>query len=179
MPRAQATPERLPVHDVVHGRIEAAADAAGSPAALLLIGAVDAEGETLLEGEVVLRYGIRYLGKPHLSIVPGLLVLDYGTMLNGEEAWAFLLRRSNLYPRAEVFGYRHDGRDEMMLVKNLDIALPAEVLAYPDLAATAPAARLRALIAPDAERHTLPARLLEALPRYADVPAWRAHTATE
>ncbi|HEX2619120.1 MAG TPA: hypothetical protein VHL11_03205, partial [Phototrophicaceae bacterium] len=37
---------------------------------------------TLLHrGDFVIRYGVRYLGKPHLSLVPGLLALDYGEML--------------------------------------------------------------------------------------------------
>ncbi len=131
--------------------------------------------EVVASGAFVLRYGIRYLGKPFLSIVPGLIALEYGEMLTGEDAWAFLLRQSNLHPRAEIFGYRNDGRDDMMLVRNLDLALTPEVLVYAELAATAPLARPQAVIAPtDAN---LPERLLQFLPRFEALADWETQTA--
>src|SRR4051812_3774871 len=68
----------------------------------------------LHRGSFVLRYGVEYLGKPQYSIVPGLIALDYGEMLVGEEAWDFLFHRSNLYPRGDVLGYRNDGEDDMI-----------------------------------------------------------------
>ena len=92
-------------------------------------------------------------------------------MLVGAAAWEFITRRSNLHPRAEVFGYRSDGRDEMMYVKNLDLALPVEVLVYADAHATAPIARPTALIA--LEDDGLPPRLLQYLQRYDTLAAWR------
>ena len=130
--------------------------------------------DVLFNGEMTIRYGIRFLGKPHLSIVPGLVAIDYGEMLTGEEAWTFLMKRSNLYPRAEVFGYRNDGRDDMIVVKNLDLALPVEVLAFPDENATVPIAKPTALIASDDEIANLSPRLLESLPRFATIAAWQA-----
>ena len=60
-----------------------------------------------------MRFGIPYLGKSHLSIVPDLLVLDYGEMLVGDIAWEFLMKSSHLFPRSDVLGYRNDGADEM------------------------------------------------------------------
>ncbi|MBE0688574.1 MAG: hypothetical protein IH587_00450 [Anaerolineae bacterium] len=119
----------------------------------------------------VLRYGIRYLGKPALSVVPGLVAIDYGTFLNGEEAWDFLLRRSNLYPRAEVFGYRNDGVDEQVFVRQLDLALTPETLIYANDAATIPLARPLAYVGPEEEA---PPRLLEYLPRFDHLQDWRA-----
>jgi hypothetical protein len=133
--------------------------------------------DVVYQGAMVVRYGVRYLGKPHLSIVPGLIALDYGEMLTGEAAWEFLTRRSNLYPRAEVFGYRNDGRDEMITVKNLDLVLPVEVLVYENSSAVMPMARPLALIADDNERTTLPPRLLEYLPCYPTVTAWQVDVA--
>ena len=127
-------------------------------------------------GAFVARYGVRYLGKPHLSVVPGLIVVDYGTFLTGDEAWQFLTRRSNLYPRAEVFGYRNDGRDEMLYIKQLDLAQPIEVLIYADANAAVPIARPAALIAPDAQG--IPERLSAYLPRYPTVAAWEAEQST-
>lgn len=123
-------------------------------------------------GELTVRYGIRYLGKPHLSIVPGLVALDYGDMLTGEKAWDFLLKKSNLHPRADVIGYRNDGEDEMIVVKNLDLALPVDVLIYSDDTATKPIASANALIAsPDVD--TIPARVYDYLPHYDTLDDWR------
>lgn len=126
----------------------------------------------LLGGTLIIRYGLRYLEKPHLSIVPGLLALDYGDMLTGEEAWEFIQKRSNLHPRADVFGYRNDGEDDSIALKWLDLAVTPEVLVYTDAAETIPAARPTALIAsPDAE---LPERLAAYLPRFENLTAWKA-----
>lgn len=99
------------------------------------------------QGSFVLRYGIPYLEKPQYSIVPGLVALDYGDVLAGEEAWHFLFHRSNLYPRADVMGYRNDGVDEMIVVKKLDFMQPVTVLAYADSQATTPLAHIAAIIA--------------------------------
>jgi hypothetical protein len=123
-------------------------------------------------GELIIRYGIRYLGKPHLAIVPGLVALDYGDMLTGEEAWLFLRHRSNLYPRADVIGYRNDGVDDMIVVKFLDMAEPVLVLAYTDAVATQPIAAVQALISGDTQQ--VPARLLEYLPHFATLENWQA-----
>ncbi|MDZ4766711.1 MAG: hypothetical protein SGI73_19400 [Chloroflexota bacterium] len=124
----------------------------------------------LHRGALIVRYGIRYLGKPYLAVVPGLVALDYGELLNGEAAWTFITKRSNLYPRADVVGFRSDGRDEMITVKNLDLALPFQVLVYSDARATTPIARPITLIADDDTAAALPARLLAIIPR---VSAWQ------
>jgi hypothetical protein len=130
--------------------------------------------EILHSGDMIVRYGVRYLGKPHLSVVPGLIAVDYGEMLTGEAAWEFLTKRSNLYPRAEVFGYRNDGRDEMITIKNLDLVQPIEVLVFADKTATSPVAKPTALIAGESDTNSLPPRLLQYLPRYDSVAAWQA-----
>ena len=162
---AKPIPAREPIGDAFNGAVvQLGILQALAPAPL-------AGADTLISGALVVRYGIRYLGKPHLSIVPGLVVIDYGDMLVGDEAWEFITRHSNQYPRAEVFGYRNDGRDEMMYVKNLDLVQPVEVLVYDSPTATAPAARPTALIAPaDA---AVPLRLLNYLPRYNSLADWQ------
>jgi hypothetical protein len=160
-------PQRQPIGDLFSGVVIQAADAqalASSPS----------EGaDVLYEGSMIIRYGVRFLGKPHISIVPGLVAIDYGEMLTGDEAWTFLLKRSNLYPRAEVFGFRNDGRDDMITVKNLDLALPVEVLVFSDETATSPIAKPTALIASDEQAAELPPRLLQSLPRFPTIQAWR------
>jgi hypothetical protein len=45
--------------------------------------------EVVASGDLVVRYGIQYLDKPHLAIVPGLVALDYGEIITGDEAWDF------------------------------------------------------------------------------------------
>ncbi len=127
----------------------------------------------IASGELVIRYGIPYLGKPHLSIVPGLIALDYGEMLTGEEAWDFVLTRSNLYPRADVVGYRNDGQDDMIPVKWLDLALPMHVLVYTSPDETRPLATIAAVIATNC--NTLPQRLAEHIPCLANIIEWHKH----
>lgn len=128
--------------------------------------------EVIAAGTFVVRYGLRFLGKLHISIVPGLLVLDRGEILTHEEAWDFLLKHSNLYPRSEVMGYLNDGTDEMMLIRNLDMAVPPEVLVYADAKSTKPIAKPTALVAPDITG--LSDRLLSYLPRYESLADWQA-----
>jgi hypothetical protein len=110
---------------------------------------------------VVIRYGARLLGKPFLSIVPGLIALERGEMMTGETAWDFLLRRSQLFPRAEVYGYSNEGKDEMKTVKWFDLALAPMVLAYADESATVPLAEVSALVGAAGD---FPARTVEYLP---------------
>jgi hypothetical protein len=163
----KAIPPRQPITDHVDGAI---IGIGGLQALTLRALAPD---DALINGALTVRYAVRYLGKPHLSIVPGLVAIDYGDMLVAEEAWDFILNRSNLYPRAEVFGYRNDGADEMMYVKHLDLVQPVEVLVYRTDSDTKPAARPIALIAPDDSLSGIPPRLLQYLPRYATLADWQ------
>jgi hypothetical protein len=161
----RSTPERLPIGDPFQGAV---LKADGSH---LLALDPQPDAEVMHAGALIIRYGIRYLGKAHLSIVPGLVALDYGDILNGESAWDFLIRRSNLHPRAEVFGFRSDGRDDMVVVKNLDLALPPEVLAFAGEDDTIPLARPIALIGEDASAAA--PRIRAHLPHYESLKAWR------
>ena len=82
-----------------------------------------------------------------LSIVPHLVVADYGELLNGEEAWDFLMTSAHLYPRADVCGLLNDGTDEMVALKQLDFDYPFDVFVYRDTQDDRPLAALSALIA--------------------------------
>jgi hypothetical protein len=162
----QSIPERVPVSDAWSGLA-------------LQIGTVQVlsafpqpDTTVIASGSLIIRYGLRFLGKLHQSIVPGLVVMDYGDMLTGEEAWEFLLKHSNLHPRAEVVGYRNDGNDDMVVLKLLDMAVNPEVLVYTDAAATKPIARPTAVIAPDTNK--LPPRLVDYLPHYPTLHDWEA-----
>ena len=140
MPK-QNIPEREPIGDTFRGVISLISDQH------ILSTEKLPSARLITNGDFVIRYGIVYLGKPMYSIVPDLVVMDYGDMLVGEDAWKFLIEQSNLYPRSDVFGCRNDGRDEMLFVKELDFAFPIEVLAFANESDRKPIATLSALIA--------------------------------
>jgi hypothetical protein len=159
-------PQRAPVGDPFHGYlIQAGAEQALAADSLL-------QAAVIAAGDFTVRYGLRFLGKLHISIVPGLVVMDYGDMLTGEEAWTFLMTRSNLYPRSEVVGYRNDGEEDIVFIRALDLAVPPEVLVYDSENAAGPIARPTALIASDTAH--LPARLVKFLQVYPSVSTWQS-----
>lgn len=170
MPPGQI-PERDPVSDIIVGSL-----VRFNKAHLLALEPPDG-AQIIASGELIIRYAVRYIDRPHLSIVPGLVALDYGDILTGEAAWEFVLKKSNLHPRADVVGYRNDGHDEMIVVKKLDLAAPMEVLVYTDTHATVPTARVSALIATQHAVQTanVSARLLEHLPRFDSIDDWQAN----
>jgi hypothetical protein len=160
-------PERQPIADLYTGVVLRASQ---TP---LLAPAPLPGTETIASGNLVVRYAVQYLDKPHLAVVPGLIALDYGEIIRGEEAWDFLLHRSNLHPRADVVGYRNDGVDDMVAVKLVDPVAPIHVLIYSSTADTKPIARVLALIADDTTQ--IPPRLLEYLPRFESLEDWQQH----
>lgn len=160
-------PERAPVQDSFNG-VAIICDGVQALATEPVPGT-----QVMMNGPLVVQYGVRFLGKLHLSIVPGIVVLDYGDMITGEEAWDFLLKRSNLHPRAEVIGYRNDGKDDMVFIKHLDLSVPPEVLVYANAGDTTPAAQPTALIG--ADTNGVPTRLLDYLPYYPTLADWQAN----
>lgn len=129
------------------------------------------EGTTHLEtGAFMVRYGIPYLEKPHMAIVPGLVVADYGEMLTDDAMWDFIHKRGNAYPRADVVGYLLNGEEEMVVLKKLDIGQLYRVLVYGDEATTSPITAVDALIAPQVD--DVSARLLDYLPHYPTLGDW-------
>ena len=157
--------QRQPIAERVSGFVtELEGQALLSPAEL-------PEGKVVARGELILRYGITYMGKPHLSIVPNLVVADYGELLNGEAAWSFLMTSAHLYPRADVCGFRNDGTDDMVALKHLDFDYPFDVFIYHDARDDQPLTKLSALIATDPA--PISERLLRQLPRFHSLSAWR------
>jgi hypothetical protein len=176
-------PERTPIEDFVQGAVLQMALPDRETASALIIDndssniRLPSDIMVLRRGTWIIRYGIRLLEKPRLSIVPGLLALDYGEMLTGEDAWEFLIKKSNLYPRADVVGYRNDGVDDMLPVKRLDLALPIDVLAFDTAETTIPTASITVLILPkslwETERAAVPSRLTQYLTIYEHVEGWQ------
>lgn len=160
-------PQRDPIGDAYSGLILQVGDD------YLLASQPQQDATIAHRGDFVLRYGIGFLERP-LSIVPGLVVVDYGEAFVGDEMWDFLVKRSNLYPRADVIGYRSDGADEMTVLKKLDIMRPFDVLVYVDDAATRPLLRVKGFIGTPDEHATLAARTQEYLKQYASIAEWQA-----
>ena len=162
-------PDRDPIGDMINGTVLTYDDETYVLTTASPDDATDAK--TIADGELIVRYGVVFLGKPHLSIVPALIALDYGEFLTGEPAWTFLFKRSNLYPRGDVIGHRNDGEDDMVVIKSLDLEYPVHVLVYADASATKPLAQVTALIAPAPD--DLPARLRQHLTRYPTIADWQ------
>ena len=160
----KAVPERAPVCDSFVGVL---LQVKGAQALALT---AQSGAETIAAGEFAIRYGVRFLDKPDQYIIPGLVVMDYGDMLTGEEAWNFLWHRSNLHPRSEVVGQREDNHEDVVFFRSLDLSSPPHVLVYQDTQAAAPMAQPVAIIASDTAR--VAPRLLEFLPCYGTVEDW-------
>ncbi len=162
----ESEPYRAPIAERVTGVVTLLAGAALLSSRKLTV------GETIAQGELVIRYGITYLGKPHVTIVPDLVVADYGELLRGEEAWRFLMDKGHLYPRADVCGRRNDGQEDMVALKQLDLDGPYDVYVYGRESERQPLAQVSALIAVD--RAKFPRRLARHLSTFASLDQWRA-----
>ena len=161
---APRIPDRNPIGDTFEGVVLSVGDYA------VLAHTLISDYPVLHSGTMIIRYGITFLGKPQYSIVPAILALDYGSFKTGEDAWEFIFKSSNLYPRADIVGYRNDGSDEMAVLKTLDLEFPLHVLAYIDDNANKPIARVRAFIG-DAPNN-IASRILQHLPQYPTVEQW-------
>lgn len=168
MPRQQI-PQRQPISDSFSGVLILVETATQSWGFLSLEAPTGIAHRT---GDFIIRYGVRYLGKPHLSIVPGLVASDYGDMMVGEIAWEFIYKKGFTFPRADVLGFRNDGMDEMITMKYLDVAIPPQVLVFADANATTPLMPIVGLITPLDTIKTFPPRLVEYLPRFDNLEDW-------
>lgn len=162
----QSLPERQPISERVSAVVTRIDDSA------LLSASSLGAGDILAQDDLILRYGITYLGKPQLSIVPDLVVADYGEILVGESMWQFMMKSAHLYPRADACGLSEDGVEEMVALKQLDFDYPYNVFVYRKDSDSTPLTRLAALIA--SEQTLFPQRLLDHLPRFDSLNAWRA-----
>ncbi|MCY4018575.1 MAG: hypothetical protein OXG39_04140 [Chloroflexi bacterium] len=156
-------PQREPINELLSGTVSRV------DGFFFLSSSALPQAEIIVQGEIALRYGIPYLFKPQWSIVPDLVVLDYGQTMTGEAAWGFLMESSHLYPRSDVLGFRSDGADEMVPLKQLDFDSPYDVFVYRAPGDREPVARLSALIESDSE---FPERLLQHLPRFPSLGDW-------
>lgn len=114
-------------------------------------------------GPLMVRYALPYLHAEQ-AIVPGLFASEYGAMLVGKEAWDYALQHNNLHPRADLLGFRTDGQEDQIMLRDLDFGRGVEVWAYATPEARIPLAQITAYWVPAG--HNVP----ELLAGYA--PIW-------
>jgi hypothetical protein len=159
-------PPRQPVQDLLTGVVLRAFDR------LFLASEPHPDTELIASGSVAVRYGIVYLGRSYHAIMPELVVFDTGGGLSGEDAWRFLFEESNLFPRAEVIGFREDGEEDMVTVKTLDLMYPVRAFTFFPPDAPVNLGQLSALLGTFPE--ALPARLTNCLDAYPDLATYKA-----
>lgn len=94
-------------------------------------------------GPLMVRYALPYL-RAEQAIVPGLFASEYGAMLVGREAWDYTWHHNNLHPRADLLGFRTDGQEDQIMLRDLDFGRGVEVWVYATAEARIPLAQITA-----------------------------------
>jgi len=140
-------PSRIPKPEFLHESLEGALYTL--PGGTLLIPgrppAAIGDNAPIISGTIIFRYGISFLIPPQDALIPGLFVSERGAALTGREAWDFMLAHCQLYPRADVLGFRTNGGDSQVFLKQLDWGRAVRVLAYASLDNRMPAAEPAAM----------------------------------
>lgn len=125
-----------PPYEIVDGLLVRLRPAPSAPVALLLTSnggnpKVPKGMVTLLNGQIVLRYGVAYLYRPVDTLIPAWAYDDFQQEHKGLKALRFLEDKGERFPRADVVGWRADnGKRDDLYVKELDMARPYRVFAY-------------------------------------------------
>lgn len=140
----QKIPEPEYIHEIVEGAVytlpEATTLVVGRPTADLM------SYSPLMTGTLVLRYGISMQTPAAQTIVPGLFVSEKGVALIGREAWDFMMTHFQLYPRADVVGFRvSNGAPMQVFLRELDFGTPIRIFAYESVDISLPPAVITAV----------------------------------
>ena len=134
-------PEPEYIYEIIEGSVYELPDAitlvVGKPTADL------ASYAPRIAGTVVLRYGISLQTPASHTIIPGLFVSERGVALVGREAWDFMLAHFQLYPRADVVGFRvSNGAPLQVFLRELDFGTPIRIFAYESVDISLPPAEI-------------------------------------
>jgi hypothetical protein len=100
-----------------------------------------------LSGTLVLRYGLSLQTPATQAILPGLFVSEKGVALVGEEAWTFMLKHFQMYPRADIVGLRAlTGMSLQVFLRELDFGAGVRVFAYESVDVSLPPAEISRLL---------------------------------
>ncbi|MGF1507298.1 MAG: hypothetical protein ACFB51_19550, partial [Anaerolineae bacterium] len=98
-------------------------------------------------GPVVIRYAFAFLAKGAESFVPKMVFDDFQKEHHAFDAIAFLRKKGDAFPRADVQGYNAaDGEERTVFVKAVDLARPLRVFAYPGPGAVSPLTQIDAVV---------------------------------
>lgn len=140
-------PPRIPPPEYVHESVDGAVY--GLPVGdVLVIGqppAPLANAAPITAGLLVVRYGIPFNTPSTDVLVPGLFVSERGYPMVGREAWDFMAEKFQLYPRAEIVGFRLDGANAQVFLRELDWGAPVRVLIYGSTEQRTPTAAPKAM----------------------------------
>ncbi|MBX3083158.1 MAG: hypothetical protein KF716_16115 [Anaerolineae bacterium] len=155
-------PEPEYIHEIIEGSVYELPEAT-----TLVVGQATADLASYaprIAGTVVLRYGLSLQTPSTNAIIPGLFVSEKGVALVGREAWDFMLAHFQLYPRADVVGFRvSNGAPLQVFLRELDFGTPIRVFAYESVDISLPPAEITQVRFGDAA-----AELPELLTKYID-----------
>jgi hypothetical protein len=137
-------PEPEYIHEIIEGAVytlpEATTLVAGKPTPDL------ASYAPLMSGMLILRYGIALQTPASQTIIPGLFVSEKGVALVGRQAWDFMMGNFQLYPRADVVGFRvSNGAPLQVFLRELDFGVPVRIFAYESVDISLPPAEITQL----------------------------------
>lgn len=100
-----------------------------------------------LSGTLVVRYGLSLQTPATQAILPGLFVSEKGVALVGDEAWTFILKNFQMYPRADVVGLRAlTGAPLQVFLRELDFGSGVRVFVYESVDVSLPPAEVSRLV---------------------------------
>lgn len=142
-PRHTSIPEPEYITETVEGAVF---DLPGG--AVLVVGAVPealASRPARARGTLILRYGIPMNSPVAEPVIPGLMVGERGGALVGREAWEFMMNRFQMFPRADVVGFRPGGAEAQVFLRELDFGAQVRVYVFESTEARKALAEVTAL----------------------------------
>ena len=79
---------------------------------------------------IYLRYAFVTLG-PEEHILPAFLLDDWGNEVKGLGLYDWVKENGLYFPRAEMFGFKPDGQETQIFLRELDLVLKYRCYAYP------------------------------------------------
>jgi hypothetical protein len=154
-------PDPVYFSEVVQGSLVVAEAAeTGLAQATLWLEPPPTGAKILAAGTLHLRYGISFAApSPNGqfdALIPGLFVSERGAALVGREAWQFMAEKFQLYPRADLVGWRASGKPDQVFLRALDWGRPARTFAYADNISMSPLAEVSAAVWGQTDPATMP-----------------------
>lgn len=92
---------------------------------------ISAENYPITPVALYARYALVLCGSD-APFFPAFLLDDWGNEIRGRKLYAWIQRQGHLYPRAELFGFDHHGREAQRFVREIEINERYYCYAYTD-----------------------------------------------